>query len=190
MKSILIKLALAAAAPLALGACANGYTGFDVGLGYGGGGYGYGGYGGYGYPGYYPAYGYGWDPYDVWYDGFYGPYSNGYWATDGFFWYQGGDHRWHRGDHDHFHHGGDHDGDWHHGDHNGGSWQHYSGQPLPGWGGNRRTPSGTVSGTRTRTPTTTTTTTTTTRSHSSSARTSSGTRTSGGWSGWGGNRRR
>jgi hypothetical protein len=122
MKRTLLKLALAAAAPLGLAACVNGYTGLDVGYG--------GGYG-YGYPGYYPAYGYGWDPYDVWYDGFYGPYYNGYWATDGYFWYQGGDRRWHRGDRNHFHHGGDHDGNWHHGS---GQWQHYTGQPLPGWG--------------------------------------------------------
>lgn len=122
MKRTLLKIALIAAAPLALGACAEGYTGFDVGYG---GGYGYGPYG-YSYPGYYPAWGYGYDPYDVWYDGYYGPYYNGFWGTDGFFWYQGGDHRWHRGDGDHFHHG-DHDGD-------GGQWRHYTGQPIPGWG--------------------------------------------------------
>jgi hypothetical protein len=120
MKRTLISLALAAVAPLGLAACANGYTGLDVGYGYAG---------GYGYPGYYPAFGYGWDPYDVWYDGFYGPYYNGYWGTDGFFWYQGGDHRWHRGDRDHFHHGGN----WHNGG-GSGQWQHYTGQPLPGWG--------------------------------------------------------
>ncbi len=141
----LITLALAAAAPLALGGCAYGYgyTGVDV------------GYGGYGYPGY----GYGYDPYDVWYDGYYGPFYNGYWGTDGFFYYQlYNDRHWYRGDRDHFHHGGDRDGDWHHdgdrdgnhdrdGDHNrdGSRWHHYSGsaqpggqaRPVPGWGGNR-----------------------------------------------------
>ena len=109
MKRKFLVFAAACAGALSLGACTQGYYGASVGYG--------GGYG-YGYPGYYPAYGYGWDPYDVWYDGFYGPYYNGFWGTDGFFWFQDGHRRWRRGDGDHFHHGGDHDGHW---DHDGGN---------------------------------------------------------------------
>ena len=70
----------AAAGALSLGACAtNG--------GYAGGGYGYDyASGAYDYAG----------PADVWYDGYYGPYVDGYWASGGQFFYKdsrGGYHR-------------------------------------------------------------------------------------------------
>jgi hypothetical protein len=57
-------------------------------------GYGY-GYGGIGWSSY---------PYDVWYDGYYGPIYDGYWGTDGYFWYRPnqGVNRYVRGGHDHF----------------------------------------------------------------------------------------
>jgi len=94
-KTILLALACAGAAPLA--GCAYGY-----------------GYDGYGYYG--AGYGAAWNsyPYDVWYDGYYGPFYDGYWGTDGFFYYRpyAHDGHYHRGDGDHFHHGrpGGHDG--------------------------------------------------------------------------------
>jgi hypothetical protein len=40
--------------------------------------------------------------YDGYYDNFYGPYISGYWASDGLFWYRGGDHIYHRDDGSHF----------------------------------------------------------------------------------------
>jgi hypothetical protein len=40
---------------------------------------------------------------DVWYDGAYGPYSNGYWRGDGYY-YRGGDGRFQRDDGGHFRH--------------------------------------------------------------------------------------
>lgn len=46
-------------------------------------------------------------PYDVWYDGFYGPIYDGYWGLDGFFYYRldGRLNRYHRGDNHHFYRG-------------------------------------------------------------------------------------
>ncbi len=41
---------------------------------------------------------------DVYYDGFYGPYSEGYWGPDRAFYYRGGDGRFVRGDGTHFQH--------------------------------------------------------------------------------------
>lgn len=84
MKRVL--LAAAALMPaLSLGACAGGYYG-------GGGGYYAGG----------PV------AYDGFYDDYYGPIYDGYWGTDGFFYYRGGvgEHRFRRGDPAHFHRGG------------------------------------------------------------------------------------
>ncbi|MGE3692944.1 MAG: hypothetical protein AB7F98_16340 [Novosphingobium sp.] len=58
---------------------------------------------GYGY------YGLSWSsyPYDVWYDGYYGPIYDGYWGTDGFFWYRPDRsvNRYRRGEHSHFRRG-------------------------------------------------------------------------------------
>ena len=36
--------------------------------------------------------------YDVYYDNFYGPFSDGYWGDDNAFYYMGADHRYHRDD--------------------------------------------------------------------------------------------
>lgn len=66
MKRALVTLALAAAAPLGLAACADGYT--RVGVGYGTAWHSY--------------------PYSVWYDNYYGPFYDGYWGTDGYFWFR------------------------------------------------------------------------------------------------------
>jgi len=46
-------------------------------------------------------------PYDVWYDGYYGPFYDGYWGTDGFFYFRLDDRtgRYRRGDNRHFHRG-------------------------------------------------------------------------------------
>ena len=41
---------------------------------------------------------------DGYYDGFYGPFDDGYWGNDGFFWYTDRSHAWHRDDGGHFHH--------------------------------------------------------------------------------------
>lgn len=43
-------------------------------------------------------------PYYGWYDGYYGPIYDGYWGSDGYFYYRVSDHdrHFHRGDHDHF----------------------------------------------------------------------------------------
>lgn len=51
-------------------------------------------------------------PYYGWYDGYYGPIYDGYWGSDGFFYYRRGDHDRHfyRGDHDHFRRGDAHPG--------------------------------------------------------------------------------
>lgn len=38
------------------------------------------------------------------YDDFYGPFDDGCWGNDGYFWYRGGDHGWHRDDARHFSH--------------------------------------------------------------------------------------
>lgn len=46
----------------------------------------------------------GYDYYDGYYDGAYGPFVDGYWGDDGAFWYQGGDHAFHRDDAHHFQH--------------------------------------------------------------------------------------
>ena len=51
---------------------------------------------------YYDGYAYG-GSYDGYYDNYYGPYISGYWASDGFFWYRGGDHIYRRDDGRHFH---------------------------------------------------------------------------------------
>lgn len=40
--------------------------------------------------------------YGAYYDNFYGPYTRGYWASDGFFWYYGPDRIYHRDDARHF----------------------------------------------------------------------------------------
>jgi len=50
---------------------------------------------------YYDGYVYG-GYYDGYYDNYYGPYTRGYWAADGFFWYWGPDHIYHRDDGGHF----------------------------------------------------------------------------------------
>ena len=81
MKRTLITLALAAAAPLALSACMeDGYTTTSVGIGW-------------------QSY-----PYDVWYDDYYGPFYDGYWGTDGFFYYRllQNQNVWRRADQNHF----------------------------------------------------------------------------------------
>ena len=39
---------------------------------------------------------------DGYYDGFYGPFDGGYWGDDGFFWFRGPDHQFHRDDAHHF----------------------------------------------------------------------------------------
>lgn len=135
-KRTLITLALAAAAPLALAGCAEDYYG----------------------DGYNYNAGYGWQnyPYDVYYDNYYGPFYDGYWGSDGYFWYRllQSDRTWRRGGRDHFNRdGGNHGGQGggRGGGNNGGhNWQHYNGtvhQPpanarlpnFPGWGGNRGT---------------------------------------------------
>lgn len=74
------KLLIAAPLLLGLSACAdNGYYGARVGV--------------------YDPY-----PYYGWYDGFYGPIYDGYWGSDGFFYYRSSDRDRHfrRGDRDHF----------------------------------------------------------------------------------------
>jgi len=43
-------------------------------------------------------------PYDVWYDGYYGPYLGGYWGTDGVFFYSDRTGNWLRDDAGHFRH--------------------------------------------------------------------------------------
>lgn len=49
-------------------------------------------------------------PYDVWYDGYYGPFYDGYWGTDGFFYYRQFEHDRHyrRANRGHFRRDGDH----------------------------------------------------------------------------------
>jgi hypothetical protein len=42
------------------------------------------------------------DYYDGYYDGSYGAFDDGYWGDDGFFWYRGGDHGFHRDEAHHF----------------------------------------------------------------------------------------
>ncbi len=84
MKKFLI-LAAVPAALVGLGACS---TYDDYGYGYG--------YTDYGYSDYGPRYGGDYAPtyssgsiwYDAYYDDFYGPVYGGYWAPDGYFWYQ------------------------------------------------------------------------------------------------------
>lgn len=46
--------------------------------------------------------------YDGWYDGYYGDVYDGYWGSDGYFYYRhgGGDRSYYRGDRNHFAHGG------------------------------------------------------------------------------------
>lgn len=81
MRKMLI--ALCAALPaLSLGGCAAGYGGGYGRVDYAGGPYGYDGY----------------------YDDFYGPIHDGYWGSDGFFYYRGGanERRFRRGDPGHF----------------------------------------------------------------------------------------
>lgn len=51
----------------------------------------------------YDGYAYGSD-YDGYYDNYYGPYTQGYWASDGYFWYYGPDRVYHRDDAHHFQH--------------------------------------------------------------------------------------
>jgi hypothetical protein len=41
---------------------------------------------------------------DVYYDSFYGPYTDGYWGPDDFFYYRGGDGRFLRDESHHFQH--------------------------------------------------------------------------------------
>lgn len=83
MKKFLTLAALPAAL-IGLGACST----YDGGYGYSS--YGYSDYGyntGYSDYGYSPGYSSGiW--YDAYYDDFYGPVYGGYWASDGYFWYQ------------------------------------------------------------------------------------------------------
>jgi len=47
-------------------------------------------------------YGAGYGGADVYYDNFYGPYTDGYWGPDNFFYYRGGDGRFLRDDSHHF----------------------------------------------------------------------------------------
>ncbi|RYG34550.1 MAG: hypothetical protein EON93_07900, partial [Burkholderiales bacterium] len=79
-----LTLAAVPAALIGLGACST----YDTGYGYAS--YGYSDYGynsGYSDYGYSPGYSSGiW--YDAYYDDFYGPVYGGYWASDGYFWYQ------------------------------------------------------------------------------------------------------
>ena len=42
--------------------------------------------------------------YDAYYDGYYGPFVDGYWAGNGFFYYLDGGGRRHRDTHNHFRH--------------------------------------------------------------------------------------
>ncbi len=55
--------------------------------------------GGYGY------YGASAGPADVYYDGFYGPYTEGYWGPDAAFYYRGGDGRFIRDESNHYRRG-------------------------------------------------------------------------------------
>ena len=70
-----------AGAVLLAGGCATsgGYAGGGVGFGYN-------------YNG----------PSDVWYDGYYGPYTDGYWNDGGAFFFRGGDGHYYRDQADHF----------------------------------------------------------------------------------------
>lgn len=77
-----ITLLVCSAALAGLSGCASdGYYGADLGYGYG-------------------------SPYtyDGWYDGYYGPIYDGYWGSDGYFYYRTSDRDrdFHRGGHDHF----------------------------------------------------------------------------------------
>jgi hypothetical protein len=47
-------------------------------------------------------YGAGYGDADVYYDNFYGPYTDGYWGPDSYFYYRGGDGRFLRDDSHHF----------------------------------------------------------------------------------------
>ena len=62
--------------------------------------------------------------YDGWYDGFYGPIYDGYWGSDGVFYYRGsdGDRQFHRGSGTHFRHDGPGDT---------GHFQRFEGQGQP-----------------------------------------------------------
>ena len=92
----LIAIALAA---LPLAGCVT--DEYGDGYGYGNGYYG-GGYDRYAYNDRYDN-GYYGSPYDVWYDGYYGPINDGYWAGDGYFYYTTGrDRDWRRGSAGHF----------------------------------------------------------------------------------------
>lgn len=102
MKRTLIGFALAAAT-VPLAGCAEGYYGVGYDTGYG--------------------YDSGWNsyPYSVWYDGFYGPFYDGYWGLDGFFYFRlfAHDRHYRRGEGRHFHHDRPPNGDHYH---------HYDGQ--------------------------------------------------------------
>ncbi len=56
------------------------------------------------------------DYYDGYYDGFYGPYNDGYWGNDGFYYYSDNNRAWHRDDSHHFRH-----------DNGGNGWNHVHG---------------------------------------------------------------
>lgn len=74
--------------------------------------------------------------YDGWYDGYYGDVYDGYWGSDGYFYYRhgGSDRRYYRGDRHHFAHGDTAPG---------GNYHHFQGsidsQPqgvrMPHWNG-------------------------------------------------------
>jgi hypothetical protein len=49
-----------------------------------------------------PYYGAGYGGADVYYDGYYGPYTEGYWGPDAFFYYRGGDGSFIRDENHHF----------------------------------------------------------------------------------------
>jgi hypothetical protein len=49
-------------------------------------------------------YGAGYGGADVYYDSYYGPYTDGYWGPDDFFYYRGGDGRFIRDENHHFQH--------------------------------------------------------------------------------------
>jgi hypothetical protein len=52
----------------------------------------------------YGYYGAGYGTPDVYYDNYYGPYTDGYWGPDNFFYYRGGDGRYLRDEGRHFRH--------------------------------------------------------------------------------------
>ena len=79
MRKLLLLAALGGAMALSACATSGGYAGGGVGFGYN-----------------YNA------PADVWYDGYYGPYSDGYWNDGGAFFFRGSDGHYYRDQANHF----------------------------------------------------------------------------------------